>query len=131
MHQYVNYKSFFVVSFFRIILYIFSPSTILDAINDIAVNQLTKIDTHNKKMDKNIIFNSIITYKLKWDFVTIYGMKHIRISCIIEFEIMHFFYFCPKGKCPCSFYSQYLSLIINLNRYLWHHISIDFIIFAQ
>ena len=92
MHQYVNYKSFFVVSFFRIILYIFSPSTILDAINDIAVNQLTKIDTYNKKIDKNTIFNNMISY-----FVTFYGIKDITISCIIEFEIIHFL-FLPKRK---------------------------------
>lgn len=32
----------------------FLPSTILDAINDIAVNQLTKIDIYNNKMDKTI-----------------------------------------------------------------------------
>ena len=38
----------------------FLPSTIFDAINDIAVNQLTKIDIHNNKMDK-----TIFTRKLK------------------------------------------------------------------
>ena len=32
----------------------FLPSTIFDAINDIAINQLAKIDTYNKKMDKTL-----------------------------------------------------------------------------
>ena len=33
------------------------------------------------------------------------------------------------GNCPRRY--VHLSLIINLNQYLWHHISIDFITFAQ
>ena len=37
----------------------FLPSTILDAINDIAVNQLTKIDSY-KKMDKTSYSVSIL-----------------------------------------------------------------------